>query len=205
MKNFIRVLCLLIIFFFSSTVSAIAGMAPGELVESTATKMLTALKAEKESIEQDPLRIYQLVDEIVLPHFDFPRMAKRVLGKYWRKATPQQRKEFTQVFRELLVRTYANSLTEYTEQKITYFPVRKGKNPKKVTVRSEVELASGTPVEVAYSLAINSDKWKVYDIKIDGVSLVTNYRSSFSREIDQQGLDSLIAKLTEKNKRGDKK
>lgn len=182
---------------------ASASVAPGELVESTATKLLETIKAEKESIDQDPRRIYQLVDEIVLPHFDFPRMAKRVLGKNWRKATPAQRKSFTMVFRDLLVRTYSNSLTEYTDQKITYLPVRgQTANAKKVTVRSEVELASGTPIEVAYSLATNKDRWMVYDIKIDGVSLVTNYRSSFSREIDQQGIDSLISKLAKKNDQG---
>ena len=178
MKNMYGV-CLVVLLLLGNSMSlASASVAPGDLVESTANKLLETIKAEKESIDQNPKRIYQLVDEIVLPHFDFPRMAKRVLGKYWRSATPKQRKAFTLVFRDLLVRTYSNSLTEYTDQKITYLPVRQGSNAKKVTVRSEVELASGTPIEVAYSLATKKDRWMVYDIKIDGVSLVTNYRSS---------------------------
>ena len=202
MKNMYGV-CLVVLLLLGNSMSlASASVAPGDLVESTANKLLETIKAEKESIDQNPKRIYQLVDEIVLPHFDFPRMAKRVLGKYWRSATPKQRKAFTLVFRDLLVRTYSNSLTEYTDQKITYLPVRQGSNAKKVTVRSEVELASGTPIEVAYSLATKKDRWMVYDIKIDGVSLVTNYRSSFSREIDQEGIDSLIDKLAAKNDQG---
>ena len=183
-----------------STVAA--SMAPGELVESTATKLLDTIKAEKENINQDPHRIYQLVDEIVLPHFDFPTMARRVLGKYWKRSSVQQRKDFTMVFRDLLVRTYSNSLTEYTDQKITYFPVRESANAKKVVVRSEVELASGNAVEVAYTLSNKKERWMVNDIKIDGVSLVTNYRSSFSREIDRNGIESLIMELDAKNKKG---
>jgi len=195
----VRVLVLLLLtMLFSGSVMSSPSVAPGALVEATANEMLATIKAERENLEKDPQRIYQLVDKIVLPHFDFPRMAKRVLGKYWRKATPTQRKDFTQVFRELLVRTYANSLTEYADQEIVYLPVRQKSGAKKVSVRSEVELASGTPIEVAYSLSVNGERWMVYDIKVDGVSLVTNFRSSFSREIDQSGIDSLVEKLAAK-------
>ncbi len=197
MKTTMRVFLFLMVWVSAAAVAA-PSVAPGELVESTANKMLETIKAERENLEKDPQRIYRLVDEIVLPHFDFPRMAKRVLGKHWRKATPDQRKAFTEVFRQLLVRTYANSLTEYTDQKIVYFPVRQKPGAKKVMVRSEVELASGTPIEVAYLLSVKGDRWMIYDIKVDGVSLVTNFRSSFSREINQSGIDSLIDKLAAK-------
>lgn len=169
------------------------------LVKETADKMMATLKTEKEHVSKDPQRIYQLVNEIVLPHFDFVRMAKRVLGKYWRDATPAQRQGFTEAFRDLLVKTYANSLTEYTDRKITYLPAREPETADAATVRSEVELASGNSVEISYRLAQEGAVWKVYDVTIDGVSLVTNYRSSFSREIDQGGLDSLIKKLVAQN------
>lgn len=174
---------------------AYAEKAPQELVVQTADKMMAKLKEEKDTIKKQPDKVYDLVNEIVLPHFDFELMSKRVLGKYWRSATDKQRAEFTSAFRGVLVRTYANRLTEYTEYKINYLPMRPDADQDKATVRSEIDQPGRTPVAVDYRLILNNKDWKVFDVAIEGVSLVTNYRSSYASEIDRSGLDSLIEKI----------
>lgn len=187
---------------FLLSVSAAANIAdsPQKLVEDTTSKILATLKAEKNAVKKAPDRLYTLVDEIVLPHFDFELMAKRVLGKYWRQASDTQKVQFTGAFRGLLVRTYANSLTEYTDQAINYLPMRSDKDNQKVEVRSEVESPGKGPIQINYRLLDAGEEWKVYDVTINGVSLVTNYRSSFVNEIDRGGLDALISKIDSRNK-----
>lgn len=172
-----------------------AGQVPQELVVQTADKMMAKLKEEKDVIKKQPDKVYDLVNEIVLPHFDFELMAKRVLGKYWRSATGKQRAEFINAFRGVLVRTYANRLTEYTDYKINYLPMRPDPDQDKATVRSEIDQPGRTPVAVDYRLILNGKDWKVFDVAIEGVSLVTNYRSTYANEIDRGGLDSLIEKI----------
>lgn len=176
-----------------------AAQSPQDLVQQTAEQMLNKLRTERQVIEQHPGRIYELVNEIVLPHFDFERMSNWVLGKYWRTATPAQRDRFTQEFRTLLVRTYAKSLSEYTDNKITYLPMRGGPQQSEVKVRTEVEQPGGFPIPIDYDLYRKGDDWKVYDVTIDGVSLVTNYRTTFANQIREDGLDKLIATLADRN------
>ena len=174
-------------------------MPPQELVAQTADRMVAKLKQEKETIKKQPSRLYELVNDIVLPHFDFELMAKRVLGKHWRSASDKQRDEFIAAFRTVLVRTYANRLTEYTEYKINYLAARPDESADKATVRSEVEQPGRTPIAIDYRLAFSDSAWKVYDVTIEGVSLVTNYRSNYSTEITQSGMDTLITKLNQQN------
>lgn len=201
LKDALRGLLMLVcLVFLPLSVAASIDQSPQQLVEETASKMLTTLKAEKDAVQKSPSRLYSLVDEIVLPHFDFELMAKRVLGKYWRDASPAQRTHFTDSFRGLLVRTYANSLTEYTDQKISYLPMRRDSDNKRVEVRSEVEMPGQSPIAINYRLVQGDAEWKVYDVTINGVSLVTNYRSSFANEIDRGGIDALITKIDDKNK-----
>jgi phospholipid transport system substrate-binding protein len=126
-------------------------------------------------------------------------MSSWVLGKYWRTATPAQRDRFTQEFRTLLVRTYAKSLSEYTDNKITYLPMRGSPQQSEVKVRTEVEQPGGFPIPIDYDLYRKGDDWKVYDVTIDGVSLVTNYRTTFANQIREDGLDKLIATLADRN------
>lgn len=173
---------------------------PQDLVKQTADRMLAKLKEERAVIRKDPGRIYELVSDIVLPHFDFERMSAWVLGKHWRTATPDQKKRFTEEFRNLLVRTYATSLTEYTDRKINYLPLRGDPNATDVTVRTEVEQPGAAAIPIDYSLTLKNNEWLVYDVAIDSVSLVTNYRSTFANEIRQGGLDKLIGKLAERNR-----
>jgi phospholipid transport system substrate-binding protein len=177
-----------------------AVQSPQALVEQTANQMLNKLRAERKVIDEHPGRIYELVNEIVLPHFDFERMSTWVLGKYWRRATPEQRKAFIEQFRTLLVRTYAKSLSSYTDNKLTYLPFRGGPSQTDVTVRTEVDQPGGFPIPIDYSLYLKGGEWKVYDVTIDGVSLVTNYRTTFANQIRQDGLDKLIASLASRNK-----
>ena len=172
---------------------------PQVLVQETSEKMLATLKAEEKLLQQEPGRIYELVNEIVIPHFDFEYMSQLVLAKYWRRASPEQRAAFTSEFRTLLVRTYAKSLQEYTHQVIHFLPFREVSSGD-VTVRTEVEQPGSFPIPIDYRLHQKGGEWKVFDVIIDDVSLVTNYRSSFAKEIRQSGIDDLISSLAKRNK-----
>lgn len=171
-----------------------------QLVVDTTTKVLERLKQDREKLQADSELIYPLVEDLVLPHFDFERMSVWVLGKNWRKADKQQQRQFVDEFRTLLVRTYAKALLEYTDQNINYLPLHAEEDAKRVTVRTEVIQPGGVNIPINYNMFLNQEgKWKVYDISVDGVSLVTNYRSSFATEIRQGGIDKLLARLSEMN------
>ncbi len=178
-----------------------APQGPRDMVVDTSQKMLAALKKDKDLLKQNPQRIYDLVSEIVLPHFDFTTMSKWVLGKNWRKLSPDQQQRFTNEFRTLLVRTYAVSLSEYQDQKINYLPLQAQPGADDVTVRTEVLRGGGPPIPINYSMHLTADGWKVYDVVIDGVSLVINYRTSFATKIRQDGIDKLIEDLVARNQR----
>lgn len=181
-----------------------AAQTPQALVEETSQLMLGKLKDEAAVIKAEPGRIYELVNQIVLPHFDFEYMSQMVLAKYWLRATPAQKKSFVEEFRTLLVRTYATSLNQYTNQKLTFKPFRPEARPELATVHSEVAQPGGFPIPIDYRLRLEGGVWKVFDVVIDGVSLVTNYRSSFSKEIRDGGLDGLVKTLADRNKQASK-
>jgi len=198
LKKYIPILGLLLA--FTSSLSLAEKIPADALIKNTAEQVLKALEEQQEQLKKDPNHVYKLVDEIILPHLDFEKMAKLALGKNWRKANKSQQKEFTQAFRQLLVRTYSKSLNEYTGQKVIYLPFRMKAGETKVTVKTEIDQKSGFPIPIDYSLFIKGDAWKVYDIKIDGLSLVTNYRGSFAKEVRANGMAALIKKLQDKNK-----
>ena len=178
------------------------GLKPGEsllVVTDTTKRMLTVLKDEKSVIRENPDRIYKLVNQIILPHFDFSRMSRWVLGKHWRSASDAQRERFIQEFRTLLVRTYATALLEYSDQEVEFQPVRADPDATDVTVRTAVKQPGGFPIPINYSMYLSDGTWKVYDVTIDGVSLVASYRSAFSSQIQRGGLDHLIGLLAERN------
>ncbi|MCP3867307.1 MAG: ABC transporter substrate-binding protein [Gammaproteobacteria bacterium] len=182
--------------------NAFAEEDPLQFVKSTADQVLAEVLDRKEELEADPRKIYALVEQVVLPRFDFLRMSRLVLGKYWRRANTQQREAFTREFRELLIRTYATALLNYSGQEIVYLPLRAGKNPKDVTVNTQVREAGAPPVPVDYRLHLSGAGWKVYDVSIDTISLVSNYRSSFASQIRRYKLDGLITKLNSLNEKG---
>ncbi|WJW74848.1 ABC transporter substrate-binding protein [Thiohalobacter sp. IOR34] len=185
----------------TGAVLAVEDPAPLQLVKQTSDRMLTVLRAERELLRREPERLYGLVEDIVLPHFDFERMGRWVLGKYWRRATPAQRQRFVEAFRNLLVRTYGTALLEYRDETIRYLPFRMAPDDTRVTVRTEVLRPGGQPIPINYSMYLAANGWKVDDISIDGISLVSNYRSTFAAEIRQHGLDGLIARLEEMNRK----
>ncbi|MBI5462644.1 MAG: ABC transporter substrate-binding protein [Gammaproteobacteria bacterium] len=175
---------------------------PETLVRQTSDQMLAVLKEQHDVIKAEPDRLYDLVDDIVLPHFDFVRMARWVLGKHWRKASPEQQQRFVDEFRTLLVRTYGTALLEYTNQTVRFLPLRMAEGSKDVTVRTEVVKPGGASIPISYSMFHREDGWKVYDVSIDGISLVSNYRADFSAQINSTGMDGLIQRLVERNARG---
>ena len=180
-------------------VPATAG-SPQQLVRDTSSRMLAAMRAEQDSISQDPARLYVLVEEIVLPNFDFRRMSQWVLGKNWRDATPQQRELFVAEFRQLLVRTYGTALLEYADEELIYLPFTETTEAKSVTVRTEIDQPGVGVIPINYSMYRSNAGWKVYDISISGVSLVTNYRSTYGSIIRNNGIDHLIDQLAERNR-----
>ncbi len=189
-----------VVVFLLSSPALQAAMEAQELVIETSTRLLERLRQDQEKLQTNPELIYPLVEDLVLPHFDFERMSIWVLGKNWRKADRQQQQQFIDAFRTLLVRTYAKALLEYTDQELKYLPFHAEEGAKRVTVRTEITQPGGMNIPIYYSMFLNREgQWKVYDISVDGVSLVTNYRTSFTSEIRQGGIDKLLKRLAEMN------
>ena len=175
---------------------------PQTLIKTTSDRMQKALKENKATIEKNPSFVYGLVDKILLPNFDFSKMSKLALGKNWRKASTAQRERFIGEFRLLLVRTYSIAMLEFTDGDIVFLPFRGDLAKKKVKVKMEIARPNGPTIPMALSMYLNKQKkWMVYDVKIDGISLVTNYRSTFATEIRNDGMDKLIENLSTRNQK----
>lgn len=180
--------------------AAVAEMSADDLVKQTAEDVLSTIKNDKDIQAGNQQKIFALAEEKILPNFDFDRVCRMVLGKNWKSASPEQQAAFQKEFRSLLLRTYATALSKYKNQVIEYKPMRAEPGAKNVSVKTQILQPGGQPIAVDYSLVKGDSGWKVYDIVIESVSLVTNYRSQFSNEIRTNGLDSLNKKLAEKNK-----
>lgn len=199
MKKYLFVSRLIFLGLLWPVLSQAASMPPDELVRQTSEKILATLEKNKALYEKEPERIYQLVDEIILPNLDFIAMSKLALGKNWNTASPQQQTRFTEAFKSMLIRTYSKSLTEYAGQKIEFLPYRPSADGKMTTeISTRIMPANGPAIPIDYRLRLKDDAWKVYDITIDGISLVTNYRNSFAGDIRAVGMDGLIDKLNTK-------
>ena len=174
---------------------------PQSLVENASIQMQAEIAANKAAIDLDPKSVYPLIEQYLLPIFDFSKIAQLALGKNWRKATPTQKIAFTGEFQALLVRSYSTAMLEYASDEIKYLPFKGDLDKRKVTVETEV-LRTGGAGAVPMSLNLYQNKagdWKVYNIKIDGISLVTNYRSSFNDAVRKNGLDTLISDIAARN------
>lgn len=178
---------------------ALAATGPESLIRDTSEKVIAEIKENAASYQSNPQNIYKLVDEVVLPHFDFDAMTDLALGRYKNEVSAEQKPTIVEEFRQLLVRTYSSALLEYTDQQLIYLPMEGNEADGKVVVRIEVEQAGGFPIPINYSLQLGDDGWKVFDISVDEVSLVTNYRSSFARAIKKNGVDGLIKTLQDRN------
>ena len=172
---------------------------PQDLIRQTADQVLRQIQSNSAKYQQDPAGLYALVDEVVLPHFDFDAMIDLALGGYKSKVDSNQRPLIINEFRVLLVRTYGKALLEYNDQKIIYLPSEGSVEAGEVIVKTEIEQDGGFPIPLNYSLKATKQGWKVYDISVDGISLVTNYRSSFARQIKKNGVDGLIKTLQDRN------
>ena len=185
---------------FSTPVRA-ADTPPDVLARSTTQEVLAILKQDKEIQSGNLNKVYQLVEAKILPNFDFNRMTQLAVGKHWPRATANQKQALVTEFRNLLVRTYSSSLTAFTNQTVEFRPLTMKPDDTDVTVHSEIRQPGGQPIPIDYSMYKTSFGWKVYDVSIDGVSLVTNYRASFASTIRQSGIDGLIKTLADKSAR----
>lgn len=175
---------------------------PQALVKASSDKMMKSLRDNKAQLEADPDFIYGLVTDVLMPHFDFEKMSKLALGKNWRGLSEAQQVRFTEEFRLLLIRTYSTAMLEYSDQEIRFLPFRDDVKTKRVQVDMDIIQKGGPAIPMSLSLYQNkNDDWKVYDVKIDGISLVTNYRSTFATEIRNDGVDNLIERLASKNEK----
>jgi phospholipid transport system substrate-binding protein len=171
---------------------------PQQVIQKTSDQLQVTL--QKPEYKSDFKKATDLVDQIIEPHIDFERVSILILGKLWRTATPDQKEKFKKEFRLLLVRTYTTAFTEYADWKIRYLPLDMNPADKKAMVRTEILQSGAQPVGVNYRMIQEGGQWKVYDVLIEGVSLLQNYRSSFTEEVARTGsLDQLISHLAERN------
>ena len=199
MKRLIPILFVLVGF----VGAAYAQASPDELVRKTTDEIISRIKTNKAAYAKDHQKLYAMVDELVLPNFDFRAMARLVLAQTWRTATDDQRTRFTDEFRDLLVRTYSTALLKYNNEKIDYLPYKGPSDDNTAVVRCNIKQAAGGPdVPLEYDFYLRDGMWKAYDVKIDGVSLVTNYRVTYANKVRTQGLDALIASIAADNKSG---
>jgi phospholipid transport system substrate-binding protein len=171
---------------------------PDQVARETADVALREIKARREELRGDPDKLYMLVEAQIVPHFDFDRISQLVLGKYWKEANPDQRRRFSAAFQSMLVRSYSHALVEYDSERIEWAPLRMGQGTSDVMVRSNVIRKGGPPIPINYSMHLKNGEWLVYDVTIDAISLVTNYRGTFANEIRKNGLDALISRLEQK-------
>jgi phospholipid transport system substrate-binding protein len=178
---------------------ALAQEAPDALVKRVSQEMLGIIKTDPKVQAGDQARIREVVETRLVPYFDFERITALAMGRNWQKATPEQQKQLVDQFRALLVRTYSGALTQYRDQTMDYKPLRGDPAGSEVTVRSEVVRTGQAPVPIDYSMTKTASGWKVYDVIVGGVSLVTNYRDEFNEQIRAGGVEGLIKALQAKN------
>lgn len=173
--------------------------APDALVRKNVNEILAALKSDKDIAAGDLKKVEKLAEEKILPFFNFARMTQLAVGRNWRDASDAQKKSLIEEFRTLLVRTYSTSISQFRNQSIEVKPVKLAPGETDAVVKTLIIQPGGQPIPIDYSLEKSADTWKAFDVLIDGVSLVTNYRSSFNAEIQKNGIDGLIKSLSERN------
>ena len=195
-----NIITLLLVSAFTLVASlAQAQEAPDALVKRLAEETLGAIRADKDIQAGNPVKVKQLIEVKLVPHFDTTRMTALAMGRNWRAASPEQQKELTEQFKTLLIRTYANALTNYRDNTMTYAPLRANPSDTEVIVRTAVSRPGQAPIPLDYSMEKTPDGWKCYDVVVSGVSLVTNYRDEFNDIVKSSGVDGLIKTLVNKN------
>ncbi len=173
---------------------------PDALVKKVTDDVLTIVRQDKDIQSGNTRKAIELVEAKVLPNFNFQRMTALAVGRDWNKASAEQKKQLVEEFKTLLVRTYSNALTSYKDQTVRYKPTKMQGGDTDVLVRTEIVQSGNKPIQLDYSLEKQNDGWKVYDVVVAGVSLVTNYRETFAQEVRANGIDGLLQMLASKNK-----
>lgn len=192
-------LVLLICLPLSAAAKELAG--PQQVIQRISDQLQVILVENRDRLQQDPGYVYRLANEILLPNVDFNRVSSLVLGKHWRQASDEQKTAFSREFRRLLVRTYSTAFKEFNGWDISYSPLRMSDQDQDVTVHTQIKRSGAPPVDVIYRMHLQDGVWKAYDVQIEGISLVTNYRTSFAREVRRSGMRGLIQRITELNDR----
>ena len=174
--------------------------APDALVKRVTDELLAVIKTDKELAAGNQRKVVELAEAKVLPHFDFARMTRLAVGRNWQQATEAQKEALVKEFRTMLVRTYSSSLSAYRNQTIDVKPLKLAPADKEATVRTAVIQQGGPPIPIDYSMEKDAAGWKVYDVVIEGVSLVTTYRGSFNDQIQKGGIDGLVKTLADRNR-----
>ena len=187
------------VLFFMAGLAQAEVVAPDVLVKNTAQDVIAIIKQDKDLQSGDQKKVLALVDAKILPNFDFTRMTQLAAGRYWRQATPEQRNALVSEFRTMLVRTYTKAFTQYKGETIDVKPAKFSPTDTETTVRTQLLKPGGQPTDVDYVMRKSDAGWKVFDVVIEGVSMVTSYRGSFSSQIEQSGIDSLIKSLADMN------
>jgi phospholipid transport system substrate-binding protein len=177
------------------------GLAPEQLVQKVTEEVMTAIKSDKQLAAGDKQKALRLAEEKVLPYIDFEEATRLAVGRAWSQATPEQKQKLVSEFRNMLVRTYSNAIEGYEGQTLKVLPSRGGKQDAKdeATVRAQFVRAGGKPLPIEFQMRKTGETWKVYDIAVEGISLVLTYRSEFDAVVKQEGIDGLIKRLTQKN------
>ena len=203
MKKIFNLLNVLWALFFSLLMIAPSAFAqedsPDAMIKSVTEEVLSIVRQDKDIQSGNTQKAINLVETKVLPHFNFQRMTSLAVGREWNKANAEQKKRLTEEFKTLLVRTYSNALTGYRNQTVRYRPTRMQAGDTEVVVKSEILQPGNKPIQLQYSVEKQNEGWKVYDVVVAGVSLVSNYRSTFNQEVSANGIDGLIKMLVDKN------
>jgi phospholipid transport system substrate-binding protein len=185
----------------SASLLAVAeDLAPDALIKTTVQEVLSIVKQDKDIQAGNQKKVLELVDAKVVPHFNFTRMTQLAVGKGWRTATPEQKQALTTEFRNMLVRTYTKAFTGYKDQAVEVKPAKIIAGEDELTVKTLISKPGAPSVTVDYEMQKTPNGWKVFDLTVEGISLVTSYRSSFADQVQQGGIDGLIQTLADKNK-----
>ncbi len=196
-----RKLCLLAVFLLPTLTMAPQAQEPDkpeDVILTTVDTVIARITAEREMLDAQPETVYELINDLILPVFDFNNMSRWILGKYWKEASAEQRTVFTTEFQNLLVRTYAKAVLGFSNEQVNYLETLTGSKPNIVMVKTEI-VSDGGVTPVHYTMHNNGDGWKVVNVAFEGISLVETYRKSFASEIRNNGLETLIQKLVDKN------
>lgn len=169
--------------------------APQDVIQGAAEQMSETLTGRKEYYESNLDELYVMIDDVLLPHFDTRYSGRLVLGKHWKGTTEEQRSDFIDAFYQFLLQSYAKGLLGFDQEKVEFLPFQGELNGKRVVVKTRMHLDDGSDVPVNYSMRRTDAGWKVYDVRIEGVSYIQNYRNQFNAEITANGVESVIGRL----------